>query len=114
MVLQTRRNIDANANVPVGAPKPSHVRELLLTLKTRLEAQLSGSSNGNGHATSGNGIVYKIESPDMIKMSDWSVAAPDLHDTVVERTVKENISRQLEQVNETLARIDQGKYGSCT
>ena len=53
MVLQRNRHVDttaaathANANVPMGAPKPSHVRELLLTLKTRLEAQL----NGNGAA----------------------------------------------------------------
>ena len=52
MVLQTKRHVDttagaaaaANANVPMGAPKPSHVRELLLTLKTRLEAQVNGNS----------------------------------------------------------------------
>lgn len=107
MVLQTKRGVATatNANVPVGAPKPSHVRELLLTLKTRLEAQLYG--NGAPAATSSNGMAA------MVGITDMADTAADLHDTVVDRAVQGNIARQLEQVNETLTRIDDGKYGIC-
>src|SRR5215210_2539499 len=99
MVLKIKRHTetdartDPDANVPVGAPKPSHVRELLLTLKTRLEAQLNG--NGNANSNGVNGAAYKIEMPEMVKMTDWSYAAGDLHDTIVERAVQDNILRQL-------------------
>ena len=117
MVLQTKRYVDttaaaaaaaaaaANANVPVGAPKPSHVRELLLTLKTRLEAQLYG-----------NGAAAAVGINDMASrggITDTADTAREIHDTVVERAVHDNIARQLEQVNETLSRIDDGKYGIC-
>ena len=112
MVLQRKRNVDttaaANVNVPMGAPKPSHVRELLLTLKTRLEAQLYGNGAAE-HAWSdgNNGISEKLV------LADMADTAVDLHDTVVERAVQDNIIHQLEQVNETLTRIDDGKYGIC-
>ena len=112
MVLQRKRHIDsvaaANASVPVGAPKPSHVRELLLTLKTRLEAQLYGNGAGkHADATRINGMA------DRPVISDMADTAADIHDTVVDRAVQGNIARQLEQVNETLSRIDDGKYGIC-
>lgn len=108
MVLQTRRNIDADANVPVGAPKPSHVRELLLTLKMRLEAQLNGNgATEDAYAAVNNGLA------DRLGITDMADTAADVHDTVVERAVQGNITRQLEQVNETLTRIDDGKYGIC-
>jgi RNA polymerase-binding transcription factor DksA len=108
MVLQTRRNIDVDANVPVGAPKPSHVRELLLTLKMRLEAQLYGNgATENAYAAVNNGFA------DRHGITDMADTAADVHDTVVERAVQGNITRQLEQVNETLTRIDDGKYGIC-
>ncbi len=102
MVLQMKRNIDATANVPVGAPKPSHVRELLLTLKMRLEAQLYGNRAADA-------IGFDV----MSGVIDTADTAADVHDTVVERAVQSNIARQLEQVNETLTRIDDGKYGIC-
>jgi DnaK suppressor protein len=50
---------------------------------------------------------------DRLILTDMADTAADLHDTVVERAVQGNIVRQLEQVNETLARIDDGKYGIC-
>jgi DnaK suppressor protein len=113
MVLQRKRYVDttvaANANVPTGAPKPSHVRELLLTLKTRLEAQL----NGNG-ATEHTSSAGKNGMSDKLVLTDMADTAADLHDTVVERALQDNITCQLEQVNETLTRIDEGKYGICT
>jgi len=102
MVLQIKRNIDTAATVPVGAPKPSHVRELLLTLKMRLEAQLYG--NGSADARDIDVLTGVVDMAD---------TAADVHDTVVERAVQGNIARQLEQVNETLTRIDDGKYGIC-
>lgn len=112
MVLQRKRHVDttaaANTNVPVGAPKPSHVRELLLTLKTRLEAQLYGNGAAEHASSAGkNGMTDKFV------LTDMADTAADLHDTVVERAVQDNIVRQLEQVNETLTRIDDGKYGIC-
>ena len=111
MVLKMKGyvDVDTNANVPVGAPKPSQVKELLLALKSRLEVQLNG--NGNGH---GNGAHDTAGRPNMARVADWSEVASDLHDTVVERAVQDNILRQLGQVNETLERIDEGKYGICT
>jgi RNA polymerase-binding transcription factor DksA len=112
MVLQRKRYVDAtadaNANVPIGAPKPSHVRELLLTLKTRLEAQLNGNGAAEHAVSAGNSSMT-----DRLILTDMADTAADLHDTVVERAVQGNIVRQLEQVNETLARIDDGKYGIC-
>ncbi|MBF6614600.1 MAG: TraR/DksA family transcriptional regulator, partial [Chloroflexi bacterium] len=91
-----------------GAPKPSHVRELLLTLKTRIEAQL----NGNG-VVEHVGSAGKNGMTDKLVLTDMADTAADLHDTVVERAVQDNIVRQLEQVNETLTRTDDGKYGIC-
>jgi len=112
MVLQRKRHVAsaaaAHANSPVGAPKASHVRELLLTLKTRLEAQLYG--NGvvdRAYAAGTDGIVGRAD------MTDMADTAADVHDTVVERAMQGNIARQLEQVNETLTRIDDGMYGIC-
>jgi RNA polymerase-binding transcription factor DksA len=46
-------------------------------------------------------------------MTDMADTAVDLHDTVVDRAVQDNFVRQLEEVKETLARIDSGKYGLC-
>jgi RNA polymerase-binding transcription factor DksA len=105
MVRRRQRHVDTAANVPVGAPTPSSVRELLLTLRTRLEAQLKG--NGAGDTTSSKGIAS------MVGLTDMADTAADVHDTVVERAVQGNITRQLEQVNETLMRIDAGQYGIC-
>lgn len=102
MVLQIKRHVDTDAGVRVSAPKPSHVRELLLTLKTRFEAQLYGNEAADRAYAAGMGSIAG--------MTDTAV---DVHDTVVERAVQGNIARQLEQVNETLARIDDGKYGVC-
>ncbi|MEO8288285.1 MAG: TraR/DksA family transcriptional regulator [Chloroflexota bacterium] len=113
MVLQSKRHVDttatvatnANANVHMGAPKPSHVRELLLTLKTRLEAQLYG-----------NGAAAAVDLNDMASrrgITDMADTAREVHDTVIERALQGNIARQLAQVNETLSRIDDGKYGIC-
>ena len=108
MVLRRKRLVDssAKAKTPVGAPRPSHVRELLLTLKTRLEAQLY--RNGTARATSSNDMSG------VVGITDIADTAADLHETVVERAMQGNITRQLEQVNETLSRIDDGKYGICT
>jgi RNA polymerase-binding transcription factor DksA len=110
MVLQRKRHVDtaANATVPVGAPKASHVRELLLTLKTRLEAQLYGNGAAEHAGVAGNNGMT-----DRLVLTDMADTAADLHDTVVGRAVQDNIVRQLEQVNETLTRIDDGKYGIC-
>lgn len=105
MVRRRKRHVDTAATVPVGAPNPSYVRELLLTLRTRLEVQLNG--NGAGDATSSKGNAG------MVGLTDMADTAADVHDTVVERAVQGNITRQLEQVNETLTRIDDGKYGIC-
>src|SRR5689334_20530372 len=85
---------NANAGVPVGAPKPSHVRELLLTLKTRLEAQLTGNGSvAHSYATGHTGVAGTSVT------ADAADTAVDMHDTVVERAVQGNIARQLEQVN---------------
>lgn len=76
-------NINANFDHegPVGAPKVSHVKEVLATLRTRLESRLEES---------------------------------DGHDIAMVRALKSNIHRQLEQIKEALAQIEQGKYGVCT
>jgi DnaK suppressor protein len=108
MVLPRKRRIDGAADSTVGAPKASHVRELLITLKMRLEAQFYGNgATEHGRAAASNGMA------DGPLTTDMSATAADLHYTVVERAVQGNIARQLEQVNETLARIDDGKYGIC-
>ena len=108
MVLQSKRQVEVAANVPAGAPKPSHVRELLLTLKTRLEGRLYGNwAADGGNAAGTDGMVGRAD------MTDIADTAADIHDTVVERAVQDNIARQLEQVKETLTRIDDGKYGIC-
>lgn len=108
MVLQRKRQIDTAANVPVGAPKPSHVRELLFTLKMRLESRLYGNeATDRADAAGSDGMVGRAA------MTDMADTAADIHNTAVERAVQGNIARQLEQVKETLARIDDGKYGIC-
>ena len=86
MVLRTRRpggaaNTDINQTVPMGGPKASHVKEVLITLRTRLETQLESA---------------------------------DDHDVAMVRALQANIHRQLEQINEALSQIEQGKYGVCT
>jgi RNA polymerase-binding transcription factor DksA len=107
VVLESKRHSAnaASANAPTGALKPSHVRELLLTLKTRLEAQLNG--NGAPDATSSTGMAG------MVGITDMADTAADVHETVVERAVQGIITRQLEQIKDTLMRIDDGKYGTC-
>ena len=108
MVMQRKRQINAAANVPVGAPQPSHVRELLVTLKTRLESRLYGNeADDRADAAGTNGMVARAN------MTDLTETVDDIHDTVVERAMQGNIARQLDQVKETLARIDDGKYGIC-
>jgi RNA polymerase-binding transcription factor DksA len=86
MVLRTRHpetksNFSINPSGPVGAPKASYVKEVLLTLRTRLEPQLQANED---------------------------------HDLAMVRALQSNIQGQLEQVNEALARIEEGKYGICT
>jgi RNA polymerase-binding protein DksA len=111
MVLRRKRHVDstANADTPVGAPRASHVRELLLALRSRLEAQLYGNGVADmADAAGADGMVGRAG------MTDMADTAADIHDTVVERAVQGNIARQLEQINETLSRIDDGKYGICT
>jgi DnaK suppressor protein len=107
MVLESKRPVDnaGTANTPVGAPKSAHVRELLLTLKTRLEAQLNGTEAPD--ATSRIGMAG------MAGITDMADTAADVHETVVERAVQGIITRQLEQIKDTLMRIDDGKYGTC-
>jgi DnaK suppressor protein len=110
MVLRRKRHVDstANADSPVGVPRASHVRELLLTLKARLEDQRYGNGVADmAYAAGTDGMVGRAG------MTDMADTAADIHDTVVERAVQGNIARQLEQVNETLSRIDDGKYGIC-
>lgn len=108
MVLQIKRQVATTANVPVGVPKPSQVRELLLTLKTRLEGQLYGNGAANmADAPGTDDMVGKANMTDIVDV------ASDVHDTVVERAMQDNIARQLGQVDETLARIEEGKYGIC-
>ena len=95
MVLRTRRQDSAtptdqpthtprtsttHPGGPIGAPKASEVKEVLLTLRTRLEAQLKDG---------------------------------DDYDPVMVRALHGNIRCQLEQINEALARIGEGKYGIC-
>jgi DnaK suppressor protein len=74
----------------------------------RLEAQLYGNgATENAYAAVNNGVA------DRLGITDMADTAADVHDTVVERAVQGNITRQLEQVSETLTRIDDGKYGIC-
>jgi len=65
---------------PAGAPKPAYVKEVLLTLRSRLGVQLEEK---------------------------------DEDDSGMARALRDNIRGQLEQINEALARIEQGKYGIC-
>jgi RNA polymerase-binding transcription factor DksA len=88
MVLRTGRpesttatNAKINHRGPVGTPKESYVKEVLLTLKTRLETQLEADED---------------------------------QDVAMVRALQANIHRQLEQINEALSQIEQGKYGICT
>jgi hypothetical protein len=88
MVLSTRRQDNAtNTSINInqmsikGGPKPSHVKEVLLTLRTRLETQLEGA---------------------------------DDRDVAMVPALRANIHSQLEQINEALSQIEQGKYGVCT
>ena len=93
MVLQIRRQVsdihteretttDSSTTqpAPTGAPKVSHVKEVLLALRSRLGVQLEEN---------------------------------DEHDPGLDRALRDNIRGQLEQINEALARIEQGKYGVC-
>ncbi len=93
MVLKTRRQDSATGTTPsthaanttltcgpVGAPRASEVKEVLLTLRGRLEAQLKDG---------------------------------DDYDPATVRALRGNIRCQLEQINEALSRIDEGKYGIC-
>ncbi len=97
MVLQTRRQDNATQTThisdltntvnpvipdgPVGAPKASEVKDVLLVLRSRLELQLGDE---------------------------------DEDDPAMLRALRGNTRCQLEQINEALSRIDEGKYGVCT
>ena len=119
MVLKVKRPVNTDANVPTGAPKPSHVREVLLTLKTRLEAQLAlrAVQSPESKVQSQDGRDFGLWALDSglrgVAGSDWTDTAGDLHDNVVDRAVQDNIVRQLKQVNESLSMIDDGRYGIC-
>jgi RNA polymerase-binding transcription factor DksA len=65
---------------PVRAPNAAHIKEVLITLRDRLQAQ---------------------------------VANGDDHEPVMARALLGNIRDQLEQINKALARIEDGKYGTC-
>jgi DnaK suppressor protein len=93
MALQIRRrvsDIDTEKEIttgtgttwqgPAGAPKVSHVKEVLLTLRSRLGLQLESQ---------------------------------DDNDPSLARALRDNIRGQIEQINEALTRIEQGKYGVC-
>lgn len=96
MILKTRRQDSAThaANTygttgstssaishgPVGAPRASEVKDVLLTLRSRLELQLEDA---------------------------------DDYDPATVRALRGNVRCQLEQINEALARIDEGQYGVC-
>ena len=71
---------NSNSDGPAGAPKASHVKEVLVALRDRLEVQLDNE---------------------------------DDHDPALVRALRSNIRCQLEQLNEALARIEEGKYGVC-
>ncbi len=93
MVLKMRRQDSATGTTPsshtahtmltggpIGAPRASEVKEVLLTLRSRLEARLEDA---------------------------------DDYDPAMVRAMRGNVRCQLEQINEALSRIDEGKYGIC-
>lgn len=65
---------------PPGAPKASHVKEVLITLRDRLQAHLGNEEDNN---------------------------------LAMLRDLRDSSRDQLMQINEALARIDEGNYGIC-
>jgi DnaK suppressor protein len=79
--VRSQGSANNNSSGPVGAPKASHVKEVLAGLRDRLEVQLDDEND---------------------------------HDPALVRAIRSNIRCQLEQINEALTRIEEGKYGVCS
>ncbi|MEO8286155.1 MAG: TraR/DksA C4-type zinc finger protein [Chloroflexota bacterium] len=94
---------------PVGAPKVSHVKEVLLALKEQLQTELQ---NQNGYVddkhmgTNGHGEGARHE-------ANYVQEQRDRHDAFLDRALEQNTRLHLEQVSEALSRLEDGKYGIC-
>ena len=103
-------NIDTRVqHGPVGAPKVAYVKELLLTLKSRLEADLESPGETNWQPD------HRLQdSPGFtgIDVSDNGILT-DEYDGIVTYALRHNTQQYLAQISEALTQIDEGRYGVC-
>jgi len=103
-------NIDTRVHHgPIGAPKVAYVKELLLTLKSRLEADLE--SPGDTSAQPDHRLQGSPGFPG-IDVRDNGILT-DEYDGIVAHALRHNTQQYLAQISEALTQIDEGRYGIC-
>lgn len=75
-----KRAANSHQRTPVGGPSESHAREVLTTLRSRLDEQIQAS---------------------------------DEYESAETRAIMADARYRLAQVNDALARMEEGRYGQC-